>query len=109
MHSHRGGGSGGYLEHVFIHAAKTLFNEDVSDLKYIKLRNDDFKELNLVINGETRLKFAFAYGFRNIQNLVQKLKKKTCDYHYVEIMACPSGMCRASVFILQTDVFLLVF
>ena len=37
------------------------------------------------------LRFAAAYGFRNIQNLVQKLKRGRCLYHYVEIMACPSG------------------
>ena len=38
------------------------------------------------------LQFAAAYGFRNIQNLVQKLKRKKCPYHYVEVMACPSGV-----------------
>ena len=37
------------------------------------------------------LRFAAAYGFRNIQNLVQKLKRGRCPYHYVEVMACPSG------------------
>ena len=37
------------------------------------------------------LRFAAAYGFRNIQNLVQKLKRGRCLYHYVEVMACPSG------------------
>jgi len=37
------------------------------------------------------LKFAIANGFRNIQNLVQKMKRKRCDYDFVEIMACPSG------------------
>jgi len=37
------------------------------------------------------LKFAAAYGFRNIQNLVQKMKRGKCPYHFVEVMACPSG------------------
>ena len=32
-----------------------------------------------------------AYGFRNIQTLVQKLKRGVCAYDYVEVMACPSG------------------
>ena len=39
------------------------------------------------------LRFAAAYGFRNIQNLMQKLKRGKCNYHFVEIMACPSGEC----------------
>ena len=34
---------------------------------------------------------ALAYGFRNIQNIVQKIKRGKCPYHFVEIMACPSG------------------
>jgi iron only hydrogenase large subunit-like protein len=37
------------------------------------------------------LRFAIANGFRNIQNLVQKLKRSKSNYHFVEIMACPSG------------------
>ena len=45
----------------------------------------------LDVNGEDQLTFAFAYGFRNIQNIVQKIKRKKCSYHFVEIMACPSG------------------
>ena len=32
-----------------------------------------------------------ANGFRNIQNLVQKMKRKRCTYDFVEVMACPSG------------------
>lgn len=54
-------------------------------------RNNDFREVTLEANGETVLRFALAYGFRNIQNLVQKLKRGKSPYHYVEVMACPSG------------------
>lgn len=91
LYTHSGGGSGGYLEHVLSYASKMLFNHDLIDIKYETLKNQDFKETNLVINGELKLKFAIAYGFRNIQNIVQKIKKGNCAYHYVEIMACPSG------------------
>ena len=79
------------MENVLFYAAKTLFNYDLKDIKYETLKNQDFKEASLVIDGETKLKFAIAYGFRNIQNIVQKLKKGGCSYQFVEIMACPSG------------------
>ena len=90
---HEGGGSGGYLEHVFMHAAKELFDKDIApdQIVYKQLRNQDFKEVCLEVDGEVKLRFALAYGFRNIQNIVQKIKKNTCNYHFVEIMACPSG------------------
>lgn len=37
--SHRGGGSGGYLEHVFRHAARELFGIHVDEVTYRPLRS----------------------------------------------------------------------
>ena len=37
------------------------------------------------------LRFALAYGFRNIQKVMRDLKRSRVDYDYVEVMACPSG------------------
>ncbi|XP_026838694.1 probable cytosolic Fe-S cluster assembly factor GG21400 isoform X3 [Drosophila erecta] len=85
--------SGGYAEHIFKFAAKELFNEvPRSELEFKQLKNRDFREIILKKNGNTVLKFAIANGFRNIQNLVHKLKRgKVSNYHFVEVMACPSG------------------
>lgn len=63
----------------------------MSDIKYKTLRNKDFKEVTLQVDGQDVLKFAAAYGFRNIQNLVQKIKRGKSPYQFVEVMACPSG------------------
>ena len=38
-----------------------------------------------------KLRFARAYGFRNIQSVMLKMKRGQCDWDFVEIMACPSG------------------
>ncbi|NXI59227.1 NARFL factor, partial [Chloroceryle aenea] len=89
--SHAGGGSGGYLEHIYKHAAKELFGIHVDTIQYKPLKNKDFQEVTLERDGVVLLHFALAYGFRNIQNLVQKLKRGKSPYHYVEVMACPSG------------------
>ncbi|XP_037544283.1 cytosolic Fe-S cluster assembly factor narfl [Nematolebias whitei] len=89
--SHAGSGSGGYLHHVFTFAAKQLFGEELKELTYKTLRNKDFQEVRLEKDGEVLLCFASTYGFRNIQNLVQKLKRGKSPYHFVEVMACPSG------------------
>ncbi|XP_069167151.1 cytosolic Fe-S cluster assembly factor narfl [Procambarus clarkii] len=89
--SHQGSPSGGYAHNVFITAAKQLFGQDQDMLQWKTLRNADFREVTLEVNGETVLRFALAYGFRNIQNLVQKLKRGKSQYHYIEVMACPSG------------------
>ena len=71
--------------------ARTEFGEELDSLSYKTLKNADFREVTLEREGTVLLKFAIANGFRNIQNLVQKLKRKRCDYDFVEILACPSG------------------
>ncbi|NXG09697.1 NARFL factor, partial [Sakesphorus luctuosus] len=91
LSTHTGGGSGGYLEHIYRHAAKELFGIQVDTIEYKPLKNKDFQEVTLERDGEVLLHFALAYGFRNIQNVVQKLKRGKSPYHYVEVMACPSG------------------
>ncbi|XP_060620537.2 nuclear prelamin A recognition factor [Anolis sagrei] len=88
---HDGRRSDGYLEHIFKHAAKELFDTEVKELTYKVLKNKDFQEVTLEKDGETVLRFAAAYGFRNIQNMVLKLKKGKCSYHFVEVLACPGG------------------
>lgn len=93
VYTHSGGGSGGYLEYVLLHAARELFSRELTSeqIVYKTLRNQDFKEVYLEIDGQVKLRFCLAYGFRNIQNIVQKIKKNTCPYDFVEIMACPAG------------------
>lgn len=91
MWSHELSGSGGYSDYIFKYAAKHLFNEDITEISYKNLRNPDFKEAILEKDGKVVLRFAIANGFRNIQNLVQKLKRGKSNYDYVEVMACPSG------------------
>ena len=42
--------------------------------------------------GAPRLRFALAYGFRNIENVVRRVKSGAgSPYHLVEIMASPGG------------------
>eukprot|EP00090_Calanus_glacialis_P014532 TRINITY_DN23338_c0_g1_i1.p1 TRINITY_DN23338_c0_g1~~TRINITY_DN23338_c0_g1_i1.p1 ORF type:complete len:481 (+),score=158.99 TRINITY_DN23338_c0_g1_i1:35-1477(+) len=86
-----GSGSGGYSDQLFRFMARNEFSQILDSLTYKTLKNADFKEVILEQDGKTVLKFAIANGFRNIQNLVQKLKRKRCDYDFVEILACPSG------------------
>ncbi|KAG2233801.1 hypothetical protein INT48_005954 [Thamnidium elegans] len=94
-----GSSSGGALEYLFATAARDLFNiphikaTESSSHVLIKIgKNADVKEYFLVADdGRILLRFATAYGFRNIQNIVRKIKTGKCNYHYVEVMACPGG------------------
>lgn len=57
-------------------------------------RNKDLQEVTLEKEGQVLLRFAAAYGFRNIQNVVLKLKRGKAPYHFVEVLACPGGETR---------------
>jgi iron only hydrogenase large subunit-like protein len=87
------GASGGYLDDIFRHAAAKLFGRVIEGPLPFKVnpRIPDLREVVLEVDGKPVLHFVIAYGFRNVQNLVRKIKKGGCGYHYVEVMACPSG------------------
>ena len=100
-----GSSSGGYLAHVLTTSAKQLFGYTISpDLQDPRIRTTNqrapkLKEYELLDDsGKTLLRFAEAYGFRQITSLCQKLAPKVqrrtikkVDYDYVEVMACESG------------------
>ncbi len=87
------GGSGGYLEYLFRYATKAIYDVDIwgTQLEYVCGRNEDFADVTYGGVGLNRLKFARAYGFRNIQSVMLKMKTKKCNYDFVEVMACPRG------------------
>ena len=74
-----------------MHARTPTFILSKSTIFIHFTRNQDFQEVTVSVEGKPPLKFALAYGFRNIQNIVQRVKRGKCTYHFVEIMACPSG------------------
>eukprot|EP00116_Pleurobrachia_bachei_P004616 sb/3464878/ len=86
-----GGSSGGFAERVLHHLALSLnLPPPPPGMKFTPLRNKDLLECSVEIGG-TVYKVAKAYGFRNIQNVIQKVKHGKCKYDYVELMACPGG------------------
>jgi iron only hydrogenase large subunit-like protein len=89
---HEGGGSGGFCDFVLKYASQKLFGLAVNEVKMVALRNKDFRECLLQSDdGKVLLRFAVAYGFRNIQTILQRIKRNRCEYDFVEIMACPFG------------------
>jgi iron only hydrogenase large subunit-like protein len=82
-------GSGSQAADLFRHAAWALHGVRVEQVPFKAGRNPDVREAVLEVGGRAVLKVGIANGFRNIQNLVRKLK--TTDLHFVEVMACPSG------------------
>ncbi|KAL9130988.1 MAG: hypothetical protein Q9217_000977 [Psora testacea] len=110
-HTPEAGTSGGYLHHVL---QTQLSRHPSSNLTATRGRNVDVVEysINSPSSSQPIFKAARYYGFRNIQNLVRKMKpakrsrlpgarsvgakavaggEPGLDYAYVEVMACPGG------------------
>jgi len=96
----QGSGSGGYADAVLAATARELYGDETPTITFQTGRNADLLEAKyepagpdkgLEVGKAPPLKFAVANGFRNIQNLVQKMKRGRCDYDFVEVMACPGG------------------
>jgi iron only hydrogenase large subunit-like protein len=108
--SRAAGSSGGFLYHVLqSRAAQT----PGSQIETTRGRNADVIEYTVSVGGEAVFRAARYYGFRNIQNLVRRLKPakpslmpggkprgsarrptgktSSLEYSYVEVMACPGG------------------
>ncbi|KAK0618256.1 cytosolic Fe-S cluster assembly factor NAR1 [Bombardia bombarda] len=106
------GTSGGNL-HFVLHYVRS--RHPGSQIQTVRGRNADVVDYTVVTaSGETVFKAARYYGFRNIQNLVRRLKPAKAsrmpggrpfgsakrpaggkssglEYSYVEVMACPGG------------------
>ena len=92
--SHLGSGSGGYAENIYRMISAVIFDQRIppdAKLNFDMKRNKDCMELDLRIKDEVVFSTALINGFRNIQTLIQRIKRGTCKYNYVEVMACPSG------------------
>ena len=102
----KAGGSGGLCAYVFRYAAHELFGVSIppdSSLPFKPGRNPDTWTLELEMDGATVLRFAASYGFRNIQDVVRRVKNGTASAHFVEVMACPGGCTNGGGLLLPSD------
>lgn len=98
--SHHGSSSGGYADNLFLNEVRSVLDcrieEILDNVEYVISRNNDFIELSLKnlqskVESSQLPRIAIINGFRNIQTVMQRLKRKMITYDYLEVMACPSG------------------
>jgi iron only hydrogenase large subunit-like protein len=82
------GTSNGYLDYILRRELQRL---SAVGVKKTQRKNKNHMEFDLELPDGTIRKFAFVYGFKNIQNVIMQVKTKKCKYLYCEVMACPSG------------------
>lgn len=86
------GATGGVMEAALrtayeLHTGKTLPSLDFCDVRGL----EGIKEASVDMGGGLILKVAVAHTLRNAAKMIEKVKDKTADFHFLEVMACPGG------------------
>ena len=85
------GTTGGVMEAAVRTAVDVLEGKSVPKFEYKEVRSEkEIKEATLEVAGKT-IKVAVASGLANAKKIMEQIKNGTCEYHFVEIMACPGG------------------
>ena len=85
------GATGGVMEAALRTAVETLTGEELKSLEFKEVRGTEgLKEATYNVAG-LEVKVCAASGLANAQKVMDAIKAGTCDYQFVEIMACPGG------------------
>ncbi len=85
------GVTGGVTEAVIRNVAAVKDNVTLNNIKFCGVRGlEGVKEFEFPL-GETVLKIAVVNGLGNADKLVKKIQSGEAFYHFVEVMACPTG------------------
>ncbi len=85
------GASGGVMEAALRMLSGLLGEADPAKLEFHSIRGmEGIKETTYNLNGKV-LKIAVVSGLANAKKILDKVKNKEAEYHFIEIMACPGG------------------
>ena len=85
------GTSGGVMEAALRTLSELLEGKTLENLEFSDIRGmNGIKEANYKIKGKN-IKIAVISGLSNAKKLLDKIKNKEVEYHFIEIMACPGG------------------
>lgn len=85
------GSSGGVMESALRMISGLSGEENIERLEFHSIRGmQGIKGTTYTLNGKS-LKIAVASGLANAKKLLDKIKNKEVEYHFIEIMACPGG------------------
>ncbi len=85
------GATGGVMEAALRTAVEKITGKELDDVEFTAVRGmEGVKEAAYTV-GDLTVKVAVASGTKNAKILMDKVKAGTCDYQFIEIMACPGG------------------
>jgi len=85
------GATGGVMEAALRSVYEIVTGEELKNLDFTEVRGfEGIKEATVPV-GNLNVKVAVAHGLGNARKLMDAVRAKQVDYHFIEIMACPGG------------------
>ncbi len=85
------GTTGGVIEAAVRTAYELHTGKELEDVNFNQIRGmDGLREATVDFDG-LALKIGIAHGLGHAKKLLQNVESGKCDYHAIEIMACPAG------------------
>ncbi|MDD3703514.1 MAG: NADH-dependent [FeFe] hydrogenase, group A6 [Victivallaceae bacterium] len=85
------GTSGGVMEAALRFAVEKIEDKVLEHVDFKAVRGmEALKEATLKVAGK-EVKIAVVHGLANVKKLISDMRDGKCDYHFIEVMACPGG------------------
>ena len=85
------GTTGGVSEAVLRYAHEKLTGMRVDNVDFSEVRGMQGTRVKGIKLGDVELKLAVVHGLKNAKAVVEEIRAGTCDYDFIEVMACPGG------------------
>lgn len=83
--------SGGVMEAALRTAVETITGAQLAKLDFEVVRGEEGIRCAEIEIGDLKLRVAVAHEIRNAKKILEDMKAGKCDYHFIEVMACPNG------------------
>jgi NADP-reducing hydrogenase subunit HndD len=85
------GNSGGVMEAALRTFVETLTKKPLDNIDFTEVRGlEGVKEATYIVNGK-EVKVAVVSSIKNANIILNKIKNKEVNYHFIEFMTCPGG------------------
>lgn len=85
------GTTGGVMEAALRTVSEVHTGKPLEKLEFETVRGNEGIKEAIVALGKDTIKIAIAHGLRNAELVMRQIEEGTCDYTFIEIMACPGG------------------
>ncbi|MBF0594025.1 MAG: iron hydrogenase small subunit, partial [Candidatus Omnitrophica bacterium] len=85
------GNTGGVMEAALRYVYEVVEGKTLENCDFNEVRGAaGMRSAEVVLAGKT-FKIAIVHSLSNARDLLEKIKKGECEYHFIEVMTCPGG------------------